>query len=774
MGTARQMRSLSVVLVVGLLLAVIAVGVVPRGARAAYQVIQLTNNTYEEWCPQIDGTLVVWHRSDGNDYEIFLMDVRTGEVKQLTNNTYHDRYPQVDGGLVVWQGRGPDGIDREIFLYNGTSTIQLTDDSLYQQDPQIDAGLVVWQGASGTGYDIYVYDVATGVETQIVNDGLTAEHPQIDDGLVVWNAWGGTVANEIFLYDVGTGVTTQITNNTYEDGWAQIDDGLVVWNGEEPSANWELYMYDVAAAATVQVTEDTLGCFEAQVDSGQVVYSQWLVDGTSDVFVYDVATGVTTRITDNDYDDWEAQIDAGHMVWKGETGGNGSGVWNLLFSNQLPEQPINAAPGADAAIAVLAPVLSAGAFDDPEGDAHAASRWQVTVTPGDYSSPVWDSGVDPVNLTSVSVPGGVLSQGVTYYWRVSHQDIIGTWSPYSDETSFIPDLTPPVPTVTALAPDPTNDNTPTFTGTATDTYTAIASVEYRVDGGGWTAAIFTPDPGDDRTGSYSFTTAALPEGGHTVEVRVTDEAGNTTTAYAGDSFTVDTGGPAVLVVPLVPDPTNDSTPTLIGTATDTNTAIVLVEYRVDGGGWTAAIFTPDPGDDRMGIYSFTTAAVSDGGHTVEVRATDEAGNTTTAYASDSFRVDTVEPTATGGEATLGEGKGAYVLTGVVTDSVGTIVSVEYCVDGGAWQAAPFELDPQDSSRADYSIEVELEPGDHAVEVRATDDAGNVITADFASFTVAVGGGVNAGVVAGATVGGLAAAAAAAYGAMTWRRRSAQA
>jgi len=47
---------------------------------------------------------------------------------------------------------------------------------------------------------------------------------------------------------------------------------------------------------------------------------------------------------------------------------------------------------------------------------------------------------------------------------------------------------------------------------------------------------------------YTFTTAALSDGAHTVYVRATDAAGNTTLEanYASDGFTVDTGAPSVV------------------------------------------------------------------------------------------------------------------------------------------------------------------------------------------------------------------------------------
>jgi hypothetical protein len=85
----------------------------------------------------------------------------------------------------------------------------------------------------------------------------------------------------------------------------------------------------------------------------------------------------------------------------------------------------------------LTPTLHSSTFSDPDADdTHAASQWQITTTPGDYSSTVFDSGIDATNLIQTTVPSGTLSYSTTYYWRVRYQDNKGTWSEWLLETSF--------------------------------------------------------------------------------------------------------------------------------------------------------------------------------------------------------------------------------------------------------------------------------------------------------------------------------------------------
>ena len=109
-----------------------------------------------------------------------------------------------------------------------------------------------------------------------------------------------------------------------------------------------------------------------------------------------------------------------------------------IVHNQIPNQPNNQAPANEATSLSLTPTLQSSAFSDPDvGDTHAASQWEITTTPGDYSPSVFDSGTDAVNLTNITIPGGTLSESTTYYWHVRHQDNHGAWSDWSLETNFL-------------------------------------------------------------------------------------------------------------------------------------------------------------------------------------------------------------------------------------------------------------------------------------------------------------------------------------------------
>ena len=157
------------------------------------------------------------------------------------------------------------------------------------------------------------------------------------------------------------------------------------------------------------------------------------------------------------------------------------------------------------------------------------------------------------------------------------------------------DTTPPETTVTDGPGDTTVDTTPTFRFDSSEVGSTFVC---RVDGSGFSAC------------SSPHTTSTLSDGPHIFEVRSTDAAGNADPSPASRGFNVDTAPPETII----------SGPT--GVTTDSIATISFVSSeggssftcRLDG----AASFTC--------TSPYTTPVLSDGAHSLEVRATDSAGN----------------------------------------------------------------------------------------------------------------------------------------------------
>jgi hypothetical protein len=319
------------------------------------------------------------------------------------------------------------------------------------------------------------------------------------------------------------------------------------------------------------------------------------------------------------------------------------------------------------------------------------------------------------------------------------------------------DPDPPVVDLTPLSPDPTNDNTPTFTGTAVDALSNVASVEYQVGTGSWrawVAATAVDGAFDEPSEDYTFTIPALADGGYTVYVRSTDTASppntNTELNYASDSFTVDTTAPTVvsrvpasgatsvaittLVTATFSEAMNASTITTSSFTLKIGTTPVSGSVSYNAGSYTAT-FTPSADLTDNTIY---TASIS-------TAVTDVAGNALGAASTWNFTTgtvpDTTPPSVLINSITSPTTDTTPTFTGTATDTQSNIASVEYRVDSGSWAAATASDGAFDSLSEGYTFTTStLSAGEHTVYVRATDAASppnTTLEADYATDTFTV-------------------------------------
>ena len=179
----------------------------------------------------------------------------------------------------------------------------------------------------------------------------------------------------------------------------------------------------------------------------------------------------------------------------------------------------------------------------------------------------------------------------------------------------------------------TNDNTLTLTGTAE----ANSTVKV------YDGATLLGSATANGSGAWSYTTAALANGAHSLTATATDAAGNTSAASAALSVTIDTTAPvAPSIASFSTDSgtvgdgiTNDNTLTLTGTA-EANATVKVYDGATLLGSVTA---------NGSGAWSYTTAALANGAHSLTATATDAAGNTSVASAALSVTIDTTAPVA---------------------------------------------------------------------------------------------------------------------------------
>jgi|GEM_PF-408854 len=269
----------------------------------------------------------------------------------------------------------------------------------------------------------------------------------------------------------------------------------------------------------------------------------------------------------------------------------------------------------------------------------------------------------------------------------------------AEDTTPPDDTTPPETTINSGPTGTITVDTATFEFTSNE---AGSTFECQLDTEGWT------------TCESPKNLTNLSEGEHTFQVRATDEAGNTDQTPASRSFTVDLPEPPDTTPPETtinsgPTGTIDVTTASFGFVS--NEAGSSFECRHDSGSWAAR------------TSPATLSGLSEGEHTFQVRATDEAGNTDATPASRSF---TVKLPATTPPPVPQTRRGKNVKTKYVTRRAKVKVTLRFNSDQ---PDATFQCRKQTghkkgkwhSCHSPYRLK--LRPGTHLIRVRARTAAG---------------------------------------------------
>ncbi|QSQ24588.1 DUF4215 domain-containing protein [Pyxidicoccus parkwayensis] len=243
-------------------------------------------------------------------------------------------------------------------------------------------------------------------------------------------------------------------------------------------------------------------------------------------------------------------------------------------------------------------------------------------------------------------------------------------------------------------PTPGGTSGPGIGGTGTPG----ATIDVYVDGGTTPACTAVVDA----TGHWTCTLTGVPDGSHSLELTSTTLSATETAPAVTVTIATDTTAPPAPVItgPKDGSVTNDSTPTISGTAEAGTTVtvregntVVCTAVVSDTGTWSCVPASP----------------LADGAHTVTATATDSSGNTSPVSAPDRFTIDTQAP-----DTSIPRGPGPRTNNG---DSSFQYASTE---DGVHYECS---LDGAAYVACENSYDVGL--GEHTLRVRSVDSAGNV-------------------------------------------------
>ena len=269
--------------------------------------------------------------------------------------------------------------------------------------------------------------------------------------------------------------------------------------------------------------------------------------------------------------------------------------------------------------------------------------------------------------------------------------------------------------ITVEAPDLSNDNTPTLTGTTTDVEEGQTVTLTVTDSRGGSQVVTATVQAD---GSYQAEVPnALPDGRYSVEAVVSDKAGNRAEARDdnnGKGNVIDTTAPVITVD--APDNTSDNTPLISGT-TDAPAGSVVSITVTDSRGSVQTVSASVGADGRYSVE--VPKALAEGRYTAEAAIKDPAGNE--GRASDNGSIDITAPVISVDIPEVSRDT-TPTISGKTDVPAGTVVTITVTGKDGHPQVVTTTV--KDDGSFEVDVPEALPEGPVSVEAVVKDPAGN--------------------------------------------------
>ncbi|MCE3026333.1 Ig-like domain-containing protein [Salinicola sp. DM10] len=534
-----------------------------------------------------------------------------------------------------------------------------------------------------------------------IADGITNDATVTVDGLEANATWeystdGGTT------WTTGTGTSFELDEGTYADGDVQVRQTDVAGN-VSPIDSLGPITVDLSAplAPTISLATDT----GADIADGITNDATVNVDGLEANATWEYSTDAGTTWTTGTGTSFElgegTYADGDVQVRQTDVAGNVGPVDALgpitvdLSAPVAPTISLATDTGAD-----IADGITNDATVTVDG-LEANATWEYSTDGGT----TWTTGTG----TSFELAEGTYADGDV---QVRQTDVAGNSSVGNLDQVTIDLTPPPAPTI-----DPTNGQIITGSAEPNSTITLTDGDE-----------TFLGEVTANANGDWSFQPATPLADATQVQATATDVAGNIggTDSQNVDVDLDDTTPPPTPMIDFAVDDvdpvgnlangdsTNDTTPTLRGSAEASSTVTIFL-----GGIQLDTVIADDTGN-----WSYTPAALGEGNYDFTVTATDAAGNTSQESAPFSLSIDLSAPLAP--TISLATDTGADIADGITNDAT---VNVDGLEANATWE---YSTDGGTTWTTGTGTSFELGEGTYAdgdVQVRQTDIAGNVSPVD---------------------------------------------
>ncbi len=259
----------------------------------------------------------------------------------------------------------------------------------------------------------------------------------------------------------------------------------------------------------------------------------------------------------------------------------------------------------------------------------------------------------------------------TYTAVAEQESSLGNGPGFSQERTFTVNTAPPTVSLNSVS-SPTKDNTPSFSGSASDTTSVtvyvfkggsasgspVATAHASGTGGGWSSGAASP---------------ALADGTYTAVAEQESSLGNGPGFSQERTFTVNTAPPSVSLN-AVSSPTNDNTPSFTGFASDTTTVTV---YIFKGGSASGSPVATAHASGTGGAWTSGEAspALADGSYTAVAVQESSLGNGEGSSEAIHFTVLTAAPTVTLNSVSSPTGNTTPSFSGFASDTTPVTIQI---------------------------------------------------------------------------------------------------
>ncbi len=299
------------------ILTILAVGATAFGQ--SWTVTQLTNNSSDDFDPQVSGNNVVWTGPNGSGYtNVFKYDGNS--ITQLTNVNFDEAHARVSGDKVAWHRDEDPGpwLGAQIYLHDGAAIAKLTVGEKNVQ-PVIYGANVVWKATVMDTHILKLHDGTSdrSVASVVWDQGETISGYKLSDSKLIYRVNVPGFWSRLHYQDIASQSTITLSDNA--TGQQALSGVNVVWTEEDPNApgagNHEVMLYD--GSTTTALTNNSVEERNPQISGTNVVWEQW--DGNDwEIILYDGNS--IAQLTNNAYDDTNPQIDGAFITWQGSDG----------------------------------------------------------------------------------------------------------------------------------------------------------------------------------------------------------------------------------------------------------------------------------------------------------------------------------------------------------------------------------------------------------------------------------------------------------------------